>query len=55
MGAFYEMEVYVRGIVLVLDGPWDGVGSGQVGRIIDEALDDWEMDVHVFEPCCSGR
>jgi len=42
MSAFYETKVYVRGIVLVLDGPRDGVGSGQVGRIIiDEGLDDW--------------
>lgn len=43
MSEFYETEVHVRGIVLVLDGPRDGVGKGQVGRviIIDEGLDDW--------------
>jgi len=53
MSAFYETEVYVRGIVLVLDGPQDGIGRGQVGRIIDEGLDDWAI-FHVFEPC-SGK
>jgi hypothetical protein len=41
---FDEMEVYVRGIVLVPDGPGDDVGGGQVGRIIDdEGLDDWDF------------
>ena len=55
MGAFYETKVHVRGIVLVLDGPRDGVGSGQVGRIIiDEGLDDWGS-FHVFEPCSGKR
>ena len=43
MSAFYETKVYVRGIVLVLDGPRDGIGRGQVGRIIDEGLDDWAI------------
>ena len=44
VGVFYEMEVHVRRVVLVLDGPRDGVGCGQVGRIIvDESLDDWKF------------
>jgi hypothetical protein len=37
---FYEMEMYVGRIVFVLDGPGDDVGGGQLGRIIDEGLDD---------------
>jgi hypothetical protein len=34
------MKVHICGIILVLDGPRDGVGRGQLGRIIDEGLDD---------------
>lgn len=45
---FYEMEVYVRGIVLVSDGPGDDDGGGQLGRVIDEGLDDW--DFHALSP-----
>jgi hypothetical protein len=50
VSVFYEMEVYVRGVVLVLDGPWDDVGSGQVGRIVNEGLDDWWFSTHSSEP-----
>lgn len=50
MSAFYETEVHVRGIVLVLDGPRDGVGSGQFGRIIiDEGLDDWGISMYLSQ------
>jgi hypothetical protein len=44
VSVFYEMKVHVCGIILVLDGPWDGVGSRQVGRVIDEGLDDCDFD-----------
>ena len=47
MREFYEMKVYVRGIVLVSDRPGDDVGGGQLGRVVDEGLDDW--DFHAFE------
>jgi hypothetical protein len=43
MGEVYEMEVYVRGIVLVSDGPGDDIGGGQHGRVINEGLDDWDF------------
>jgi hypothetical protein len=34
------MKVHICGIILVLDGPRDEVGRGQLGRVIDEGLDD---------------
>ncbi len=44
VSVFYEMKVQVCAIILVLDGPRDGVGSGQVERVIDEGLDDCDFD-----------
>ena len=43
VSVFYEMKVHICGIVLVLDGPRDVVGRGQVGRVIDEGLDDCDF------------
>jgi hypothetical protein len=48
VSVFYEVKVYICGIILVLDGPRDDVGRGQVGRVIDEGLDDCYFDA--FEP-----
>lgn len=44
MSVFYEMKVHICGIILVPDGPRDGVGRRQVGRVIDEGLDDCDFD-----------
>jgi hypothetical protein len=42
VSVFYEVKVYICGIILVLDGPRDDVGRGQVGRVIDEGLDEFD-------------
>ena len=40
MSVFYEMKVHICGVILVLDGPRDRVGRGELGRVIDQGLDD---------------
>jgi hypothetical protein len=53
VSVFYEMKVYICGIIFVLDGPRDGVRRGQLGGVIDEGLDD--CDFEVFEGSNDGR
>lgn len=49
VSVFYEVKVHICGVILVPDGPRDKVGRrGQVGRVIDEGLDDCDFDA--FEP-----
>ena len=43
VSVFYEMKVHICGVILVPDGPRDIVGRGQVGRVIDEGLDDCDF------------
>jgi hypothetical protein len=43
VSVFYELEMHICGIILVPDGPRDVVGRGQVGRVIDESLDDCDF------------
>ncbi len=54
VSAFYEVKVDICRIILVLDGPWDGVGRGQLGGVIDEGLDDCYFEAfgyfEAFEP-----
>ena len=45
MSVFYEMKMYICGIIFVLDGPWDGVRRGQLGGVIDEGLDDCYVEI----------
>jgi hypothetical protein len=45
VSVFYEMKEQICGIILVLDGPRDGVGRGQRGRVIDEGLDVCDFEV----------
>jgi hypothetical protein len=45
VSVFYEVKVHICGIILVLDGPRDGVRRGQFGRVIDEGLDDCNFEV----------
>jgi hypothetical protein len=54
VSVFYEVKVHICGIILVLDGPWDGVGGGgQLGRVIDEGLDDCGFEI--FEGSNDGH
>ena len=39
------MKVHIGGVILVLDGPRDGVGRGQLGRVINQGLDDCGFEV----------
>ena len=43
VSVFYELEMHICGIILVPDGPRDVVGRRQVGRVIDEGLDDCDF------------
>ena len=47
------MKMYICGIVLVFDGPRDGVRRGELGRVVDEGLDD--CDFKVFEGLNNGH
>jgi hypothetical protein len=53
VSVFYEMKVHIRGIILVLDSPRDGVRRGQLGRVVDEGFDD--CDFEVFEGSNDGH
>jgi len=44
VSVFYEMKMHICGIILVLDGPRDEVGRGQLGLVIDEGLDDCDFE-----------